>query len=511
MKYTLALFSELNIEKSILQGIERMGFEEATPIQEKVIPISKEGNDIIGQAQTGTGKTVAFGIPLLEKMELDEKHPQGLVLTPTRELAIQVAEELNKLGRVKGVLALPIYGGQPITKQITALKRRPQVIVATPGRYMDHMRRRTIRPEYLKVVVLDEADEMLSMGFIEDIETILQEVPDERLTMLFSATMPPKLKAIADRFMKDPVSVKIKAKQLTVENIDQRYIVVREKDKFDTLCNLLDMETPELAIVFGRTKRRVDELTDSLSIRGFSVDGLHGDMKQERRDQVIRKFKRSNIEIMVATDVAARGLDVDNVSHVINFDLPQDSESYVHRIGRTGRAGKKGVSYSFVTPRELDHLHYIEESTKRKMQEVDPPSYEDALEERHQQAVEKFEEAVSTMSGVYESLEKEAEQLLSKYEAKTLVVAALKMITKEPSRKKVLITGEAPVHGKRKGKRSSGKEKRGSNYRNKDKGRSRSNNAKLRINAKKRKRRKNDEESRKKGDEINKGQISYKL
>ena len=448
-KKTLALFKDLNLDETTLQAIEKMGFEEATPIQEEVIPLGKQGKDIVGQAQTGTGKTVAFGIPCIERMSAEKRPPQALVLTPTRELANQVAEELNKLGRPKGITALPIYGGQAITRQISALKRHPQIIVATPGRYMDHMRRKTIKPEHLNMIILDEADEMLSMGFIEDIETILQEVPSERQTLLFSATMPPKLKAISSRFMNNPVSIAVKAKQLTVENIDQRYMVMPEKEKFDVLCNLLDKETPDLAIIFGRTKRRVDELMESLSIRGFAVDGLHGDMKQERRDLVIRKFKHGAIDIMVATDVAARGLDVNDVSHVINFDLPQDSESYVHRIGRTGRAGKKGISYSFVTPRETDHLRYIEASTKKKMTEIKPPTYTDALEGRHEQAVNELRKAVEAEGT--EQLEAEAGKLLEDFDAITLVSAALKMVTKEPSKTKVKITGEAPARSKRGG------------------------------------------------------------
>ncbi|SDY06226.1 ATP-dependent RNA helicase DeaD [Evansella caseinilytica] len=486
----MALFYELDIEHPIMRALDKMGFTEATPIQEKVIPFGKQKQDIIGQAQTGTGKTVAFGIPCIEQLELEEKHPQALVLTPTRELAIQVAEELNKLGQFKGIRALPIYGGQDISRQITALKKRPQIIVATPGRYMDHMRRKTIRPEYLKVVILDEADEMLSMGFIEDIETILQEVPEERHTMLFSATMPPKLKNIADRFMQNPVSVKVEAKQLTVENIDQRYILSNEKDKFDVLCNLLDMETPELAIIFGRTKRRVDELTESLSIRGFDVDGLHGDMKQERRDQVIRKFKRGSIEVMVATDVAARGLDVNNVTHVINFDLPQDAESYVHRIGRTGRAGKKGISYSFVTYKEKDHLAYIEQETKKRMTQVKAPTYADALSGRHEQAVEILKDTINNAE--VGDLEASAKKLLLDYDPVTLVSAALKLVTKEPSKKPVKITGEAPVRSKNKPRREGGKG--GGQRRNRDRDRDRGRRGErgraaggaLRINTKKR-------------------------
>ncbi|WP_179298708.1 DEAD/DEAH box helicase [Evansella halocellulosilytica] len=449
----LALFYELDIEHSILRAIESMGFKEATPIQEQVVPHGKAGKDIIGQAQTGTGKTAAFSIPLIENMEVEQRHPQGLVLAPTRELAIQVSQEINKLGQFKGIRSLPIYGGQDIGKQIRGLKDRPQIIVATPGRFMDHMRRKTIRPEFMNTVVLDEADEMLSMGFIEDIETILADVPNERQTMLFSATMPTRLKTIVQKFMNNPISVTVKAKEMTVENIEQRYIEVREKEKFDALCHLLDMDPPELAIVFGRTKRRVDELTESLSIRGFAAEGLHGDMKQERRDQVIRKFKRGTIDILVATDVAARGLDVNNVSHVFNFDLPQDSESYVHRIGRTGRAGKSGIAYSFVTPKEKDHLKVIEKVTKKPMKRQGVPTYAEALAGRHQQAVGQLEKALG--QELDENLLGYAQALMEDNDPVALVAAALKMVTKEPNQKPVKITGEAPVRSKRKPKRES--------------------------------------------------------
>ncbi|MCR6109872.1 DEAD/DEAH box helicase [Bacillus sp. A301a_S52] len=443
----MARFKDLNIEETILKSIEKMGFTDATPIQEKVIPAAKDGRDVIGQAQTGTGKTVAFGIPLLESVMPQQRHPQGLVLAPTRELAIQVSEELNKLGREKGVSSLAIYGGQEISKQIRGLKKRPEIIVGTPGRFMDHMRRKTIRPEYINTVVLDEADEMLSMGFIEDIETILKEVPEDRRTMLFSATMPARLKNVIASFMTDPVNVTVKSKEVTVENIEQRYVVVNEKQKFDALCHLLDIDPPELAIVFGRTKRRVDEVAESLGIRGFAAEGLHGDMKQERRDAVIRKFKRGAIEILVATDVAARGLDVNNVSHVFNFDLPQDSESYVHRIGRTGRAGKSGIAFSFVTPKERDHLKVIEKTTKKPMKQQGVPTYEEALAGRQDRSVNHLQN--SLRKGDFEHLLGAAKSLLAEHDPETLVAAALKTMTKEPDQTPVHITGEAPVRSKR--------------------------------------------------------------
>lgn len=443
----MTLFSDLHVHEAILRAVQEMGFEEATPIQAEVIPKVKNGRDIIGQAQTGTGKTAAFGIPLIEQMSQDEKYPQGLVLAPTRELAIQVAEELNRLGRFIGVQALAVYGGQEMTRQMKALKRRPQIIVATPGRLMDHMRRRTIRPQYMKIVVLDEADEMLSMGFVEDIETILAEVPEERQTLLFSATIPKRLQSVVHQFMKNPEKVQIKSKGLTVANIDQRYIEVPEKQKFDTLCHLLDITPPELAIVFGRTKRRVDELSEALTQRGYLAEGIHGDLRQAQRDKVLRKFKSNTIDILVATDVAARGLDVSGVTHVYNFDLPQDPESYVHRIGRTGRAGKEGVAYSFVTPKEMSHLRFIEETTKKKLTRNDIPTSQEAMQGRYQQAVDQLIETAE--KGNLKDLEQIAKTLLESYDPVTLVSASLKVTTKEPEQVKVTLTEEASLRPKK--------------------------------------------------------------
>lgn len=277
-----------------------------------------------------------------------------------------MSEELNKIARYKGIHVLPIYGGQDMTRQIRALKKKPHIIVATPGRFMDHMRRKTIRLHAVEMVVLDEADEMLNMGFIEDITTILQEMPEERQTLLFSATMSKPVQEIAQKFMDNPDIIKVKAKEVTVANITQQCIKVKEREKFDVLCRLLDIDAPELAIVFGRTKRRVDELSEALHKRGYKAEGIHGDLNQAKRDSVLRKFKEGRVEVLVATDVAARGLDISGVTHVYNFDLPQDPESYVHRIGRTGRAGKTGLAISFATPGEIDHLRTIEALTKKK-------------------------------------------------------------------------------------------------------------------------------------------------
>jgi ATP-dependent RNA helicase DeaD len=440
-------FNDFDISEETRKAISAMGFEEATPIQEKAIPIALEGKDLIGQAQTGTGKTTAFGIPMIEKIQKDVGTVQGIVLAPTRELAVQVAEELNRIGAKKGVFTLPIYGGQDINRQIRALKKRPQIISATPGRLIDHITRRTIRLNHIHTVILDEADEMLNMGFIEEIEQILQEITSEHQTMLFSATMPPKIEALARKFMKDPELIRIKAKELTVKNIEQHYIDVPEKQKFDVLTRLLDIQSPELAIVFGRTKKRVDELTEGLKKRGYSAEGIHGDLSQAKRDHVIRLFKEQTIDIMVATDVAARGLDISGVTHVYNFDIPQDPESYVHRIGRTGRAGNKGLSVTFVTPREIDHLRTIEKVTKTKIIRKSIPTYSDVIAGAKEAAIEQLKETAQTEDlKEYKIL---AEGLLDDIDSVTLVSAAIKLLTKEPDQTPVHLTSIAPLRVKK--------------------------------------------------------------
>lgn len=444
----MALFHELELQESILKAVDDMGFTQMTPIQEKIIPYALTDMDLIGQAQTGTGKTAAFGIPMLSKMDPHGPAVQAIVLAPTRELALQVSEEINRLAKYKDIHALAVYGGEDIGRQIKALRKKPQIVVATPGRFMDHMRRKTIHLDHIRMVVLDEADEMLSMGFIEDIEEILREVPDERQTLLFSATMPKRIQEVSRQFMKEPTLIAVKAKTMTVDTIDQKYLDIKEKDKFDILCNLLDTHNPELSIIFGRTKRRVDELTEALSIRGYDVEGIHGDMKQERREKVLRKFKRGAIDILVATDVAARGLDISGVSHVFNFDLPQDPESYVHRIGRTGRAGKKGISFTFVTPRERDFLQLIEQTTRSKMQKYHNPTLEQARKARYTQAADRLLSFVEEEKGA--ELRETAERLLQEYDAVTVLSSALKMLTKEVSTERVSLTEEQPLKMKRK-------------------------------------------------------------
>ncbi|GGF91624.1 DEAD/DEAH box helicase [Paenibacillus aceti] len=464
-------FSEFGLEPKVLQAITELGFEEATPIQVKSIPIAMQGRDMIGQAQTGTGKTAAFGLPLINKIPRDEEHIVALIMTPTRELAIQVAEEIGKLARFKGTRSLAIYGGQDIVRQIRALKRKPQIIIGTPGRLLDHINRKTIKLDDVKTVVLDEADEMLDMGFMEDIQSILKLVPEERQTMLFSATMPVNIQKLAQRFLKNPEQVSVIPKQVSAPLIEQAYVEVNERQKFDALSRLLDMESPELAIVFGRTKRRVDELSEALQKRGYSADGLHGDLSQNQRDNVMRKFRDGSIDVLVATDVAARGLDVSGVTHVVNFDLPQDPESYVHRIGRTGRAGKEGKAWSFVTPREIDHLHFIERITRHKIARKPLPTLAEAIEGKQRIAAERILEIVE--EGELREYKGIAIQLLEQYDSVNLLAAAFKLITGEKNDKaSIELTPEEPIRVKRRnpdirssGRKPSGYGNRGGGYR----------------------------------------------
>lgn len=374
-------FEDMNISNEICRAVLDMGFEEATPIQSQAIPVILEGKDIIGQSQTGTGKTAAFGIPLLERINPEDRRLQALILCPTRELAIQVSEEFRKLLKYKdNIRVLPIYGGQPIDRQIAALRKGTQVVIGTPGRVMDHMRRRTIKAETVQMMVLDEADEMLDMGFREDIETILMKIPEEHQTLLFSATLSPEILDITKRFQRNPEFIKIVRKELTVPNIEQYYFDVKEKTKLDALCRIIDVYDPKLAMVFCNTKKRVDDLVEMLQGRGYFAEGLHGDLKQAQRDKVMQKFRNGTIEILVATDVAARGIDVDDIDVVFNYDVPQDEEYYVHRIGRTGRAGKAGKAFTFCVGKEIYKLRDIMRYTKTKIQQQKLPTLSDVEE-----------------------------------------------------------------------------------------------------------------------------------
>lgn len=452
-------FYEMGLSQPVVRATVDMGFEETTPIQAETIPVAMAGRDLIGQAQTGTGKTAAFGIPLVEKVDQEKENVQGLVIAPTRELAIQVAEELNKIGRFRHVRALPIYGGQDINHQIRALKNKPQIIVGTPGRLMDHMRRRTIRLQAIAMVIIDEADEMLNMGFIEDIETILKEVPERRQTLLFSATMPKAIQNLAQQFLQNPKFISIRNKEVTVPDTEQHYLEVPEREKFDVLCRLLDIQSPELAIIFGRTKRRVDELCEALNTRGYSTEGIHGDLSQAKRDSVLRHFREGTTGILVATDVAARGLDIAGVTHVYNFDIPQDPEGYVHRVGRTGRAGKPGLAVTLVSPRELGQLSLIERTIKRKIKRKPVPTLVEAIEGQQRLTVEKLMQVVE--EGEADKYRELAEELLAGTDSVTLLAAALKMLTKQPDTTPVMLTAEAPFRTRNPYKYANGKKEFG--------------------------------------------------
>ena len=374
-------FDELQLDERIIRAITEMGFEEASPIQAQAIPVAMEGRDMIGQAQTGTGKTAAFGLPLLQKVDPKVKKLQAIVLLPTRELAIQVAEEMRRFAKfMHGVKVLPIYGGQDIVKQIRSLKDGTQVIVGTPGRVMDHMRRKTVKVDHVLTVVLDEADEMLNMGFLEDMETILSQLPEERQTLMFSATMPQAIAEIARKFQKDPVTVRVIKKELTVPKVTQYYYEVKPKNKVEVMSRLLDMYAPKLSIVFCNTKRQVDDLVQELQGRGYFAEGLHGDLKQVQRDRVMDSFRNGRTDILVATDVAARGIDVGDVEAVFNYDIPQDDEYYVHRIGRTGRAGREGKAFSLVMGKEVYKLRDIQRYCKTKIIPQAIPSLNDITE-----------------------------------------------------------------------------------------------------------------------------------
>ena len=371
-------FEELGISKELLKAVETMGFEEPSPIQALAIPHLLAGRDVIGQAQTGTGKTAAFGLPVLDRIDTRNKATQAIILCPTRELAIQVAEELGKLGQHKrGVFVLPIYGGQPIERQFRGLAKGAHVVVGTPGRIMDHMERGTLRLDSIQIAVLDEADEMLDMGFRDDIEAILEKTPETCQTVFFSATMPRAIMDLAKKFLNDPETLQITQKLLTVPGIEQTYYEVRPHQKMDALCRLLDTQGYRKALVFCSTKRSVDEVTAHLQTRGYQADGLHGNLAQPQRDRVMSRFRTGGIEILVATDVAARGIDVDDVEAVINYDIPNDVENYVHRIGRTGRAGRTGSAFTFVTAREHYKLRDIIRFTKARITQSKLPTLND--------------------------------------------------------------------------------------------------------------------------------------
>lgn len=402
------------IDERLIRAVKEMGFEQFSPIQEQAIPEILEGKDVIGQAQTGTGKTAAFGLPILQTVSPDEQNLQALILCPTRELAIQAADEIRKFAKyMHGIKVLPIYGGQDMGRQIKALKGCPQIIVGTPGRVMDHMRRRTIRLNDIKMVVLDEADEMLNMGFREDMETILSQIDHEHQTVLFSATMPKSILDITGEFQKDPVLIKTVKKELTVPLIKQYYYEVRKENKKEVVARLLDYYNPKLTLIFCNTKRMVEELSEDLKGRGYCADGIHGDLSQNQRDRVMESFRNGSTDILIATDVAARGIDVDDVEAVINYDVPQDNEYYVHRIGRTGRAGRKGRAFTLVVGREIYKIREIESICKTSMKAKVVPTVADITEAKSKKILDgvvevmRAQDLASTMAIIEAKMEEE--------------------------------------------------------------------------------------------------------
>lgn len=373
-------FEDLNLSPEMLKSIKESGYETPTTIQAQAIPLGLDGGDFIGQSQTGTGKTMAFSIPIVERIDKSVFKPQAIILCPTRELAVQVSNEINKICKFTKVKVTAVYGGESIERQIKSIKQGVQIVVGTPGRVLDHIRRKTLKLSEVKFAVLDEADEMLDMGFIEDIEEILKQTDEDRQTMLFSATMPAAIANLARKYLRNPEIIKVASKQVTVDRIVQKYIKVRNTDKAEVLSRIIQLEDAKKSIVFCNTKKMVDELTYDMQSRGYSVEGLHGDMKQQKRDYVMDRFKRGNIDILIATDVAARGLDIKNVDVVFNYDLPQEDEQYVHRIGRTGRAGKEGKSYSFVYGRDIQKLKNIQKYAKCEIEETIIPRYAEIKE-----------------------------------------------------------------------------------------------------------------------------------
>ncbi|MCL4455932.1 MAG: DEAD/DEAH box helicase [Nitrospirae bacterium] len=387
-------FEDFSLSKEVLKAVSEMGFEEPTPIQVSAIPLVLNGGDIIGQAQTGTGKTAAFGIPIVEKCHRG-KELFAVILEPTRELAVQVAQEINEIGKSKKIRVLPVYGGTSIERQIKSLQRGVDVVVGTPGRLIDHLNRGTISLANIRIAVLDEADEMLNMGFIDDMETILKNTPGERQTLLFSATMPQPIMNIAKRYMRNPEKIRVNTKDVVVPKIKQIFYEVREEEKVNALSRLIDVEDPELAIIFCHTKREVDEVAMKLGQMGYNAGALHGDYTQARRDEVMNKFKKGMLDILVATDVAARGLDIQNVTHVINYNIPQNPDSYIHRIGRTGRAGKSGMAITLVSPREYRHLRLIEKTAQTIIDRKRLPSAKDVLMAREKNIVKDISEIIN--------------------------------------------------------------------------------------------------------------------
>ena len=421
----LKKFANLGLSENILKALKKKGYEEPSPIQEKTIPVLLKGEkDVIGQAQTGTGKTAAFGIPIIERIKDRSKFIQTLILVPTRELAIQVSEEMNTLKGSRHLHIIPVYGGQSIDQQFRRLEKGVDIVVGTPGRVIDHLNRKTLKIDKISYMVLDEADEMLNMGFIDDVEDILKRTNSDKRTLLFSATMPAPILKIAKKYMKEHEFISVKKLELTTNLTDQIYFEVSASDKFEALCRIIDIEKEFYGLIFCRTKIDVDDIANNLIDRGYDADALHGDISQHQREKILKKFKSQRISILVATDVAARGIDIVSLTHVINYALPQDPESYVHRIGRTGRAGKEGTAITFVTPSEYRNLLFIKKIAKTDIRKEKLPEIIDVIESKRSRIKDELTNIIQTDN--YSNYTKMAHELLEENEPENVLAALLK-------------------------------------------------------------------------------------
>lgn len=444
-------FTSLNLREEIVQAITELGYSEPTPIQAAIIPIMLTGADVIGQAQTGTGKTAAFALPILHNFT-PQRHVQALILAPTRELALQVADSMTEYGKHLNVRVLAVYGGQPYGPQISRLNRGVDIVVGTPGRLLDLIERNALNIKHVRTVVLDEADEMLNMGFIEDVEEILGDTPPERQTALFSATLPPRIRALANRFMREPQSVNIKRATLTLASTEQRYYLVHESDKTNALTRLFEVEPIKSALIFARTRAETATLANELVVRGIPAEAIHGDLDQNARERVLGRFRANQLKVLVATDVAARGLDIEDISHVFNYHLPDDAEVYIHRIGRTGRAGKTGVAITLLSPREKRRLREVEALTKQPITKMELPSVEDIHRHRESQVVETLK--VWLGRGRYKrELEMVSELIEAGHDPLNVAAAALKIARADEKQRPIAEIGEVKDERRKKDER----------------------------------------------------------
>jgi len=447
----LPAFSALELSEPVARAVTELGFETPTPIQARAVPLLMAGHDLIGQAQTGTGKTAAFALPLIQKMDVERLETQALVLAPTRELAIQTANGIYSLAKYTGLRVVPIYGGQPIDRQFRALRNGAQIVVGTPGRILDHLRRGSLNLDHISFCALDEADEMLALGFLEEIESILALLPEERQLAFFSATMPPRILALMKKFLREPKHVSIQSRQRTLDTTNQAYYEVAPGKKFEALVRILDMETPGPTIIFCRTRQETNDVAEGLHMRGYGAEALHGDMNQSERERVLRRFRDEQLDMLIATDVAARGLDIDTVTHVINFDIPFDVEQYIHRVGRTGRAGRTGDAITLVQGRELRQLHLLEKMIGAQIKRVRLPTAADIAERRRDQFKESLRAALE--AGSFQGHMATVEELSEAFDGAEIAAAALQMLWEsqhpgqEKNNQEMQADGEQPEAG----------------------------------------------------------------